>query len=159
MADYYERDKKYRIRASYRAVYEEYYHLGYNVAWLSSVASGIVECIDELPPHRGTLLRFEVHTKVVISRDITLCLPPAFTLVSSSAYSSTVKMELICSCETSVDFQRTAWRYIPADSTLCDNKFSGSIKVRKFLDQLSDCQLLKEVPAGRICNCNFSFKC
>jgi hypothetical protein len=33
-------------------------------------------------------------------------LPPAFTLVSCSAY-STLKMEAICSSETSVDLQRT----------------------------------------------------
>jgi hypothetical protein len=35
-----------------------------------------------------------------------------------SAYSSTLKMEAICSSETSIDFQRTARRYIPEDSTL-----------------------------------------
>jgi hypothetical protein len=33
-----------------------------------------------------------------------LCLPPAFTLVSCPAYSSTLKMEAICSSEISVDF-------------------------------------------------------
>jgi hypothetical protein len=56
--------------------------------------------------------------------DITPCSPlkvdrvlsPAFTLVSCSAY-STLKMEAICSSETSVDFQRTKRRYIPEDST------------------------------------------
>jgi hypothetical protein len=31
---------------------------------------------------------------------------------------STLKMETICSSETSVDFQRTTWRYIPEDSIL-----------------------------------------
>jgi hypothetical protein len=31
---------------------------------------------------------------------------------------STLKMEAICSSETSVDFQRTTRRYIPEDSTL-----------------------------------------
>jgi hypothetical protein len=36
-----------------------------------------------------------------------LCLPPASTLVSCSAYSSILKMEAIYSSETSVDFQRT----------------------------------------------------
>jgi hypothetical protein len=36
-----------------------------------------------------------------------LCLPYAFTLVSWSAYSSTSKMEVIYSSETSVHFQRT----------------------------------------------------
>jgi hypothetical protein len=33
-------------------------------------------------------------------------LPPAFTLVSFTAYSSILKIEAICSSETSVDFQR-----------------------------------------------------
>jgi hypothetical protein len=37
------------------------------------------------------------------------------TLVSYSAY-STVKMEAMCSSETSVDFQRTTGRYIPEDT-------------------------------------------
>jgi hypothetical protein len=39
--------------------------------------------------------------------DNIFCLPTAITLVSSSAYSSTLKMEAIWSSETSVDFQRT----------------------------------------------------
>jgi hypothetical protein len=34
------------------------------------------------------------------------------------AYSSVLKMETICSSETSIDFQRTTWRYIPEDSIL-----------------------------------------
>jgi hypothetical protein len=34
------------------------------------------------------------------------------------AYFSTLKMEAIYSCETTVDFQRTTWRYIPEDVTL-----------------------------------------
>jgi hypothetical protein len=41
-----------------------------------------------------------------------LCLPPAFTLISYLAYSSTVKMEAIFSTETSVDVQRITRRYI-----------------------------------------------
>jgi hypothetical protein len=62
-----------------------------------------------------------------------LCLPPAFTLVSCSAYSSTLKMEAICFSETSVDFQRTTWRYIQEDSTLhnqrCENLKSYIFKI------------------------------
>jgi hypothetical protein len=34
------------------------------------------------------------------------------------AYSSTLKMEATCSSETSVDFHRISWRYIPEDRTL-----------------------------------------
>jgi hypothetical protein len=45
-------------------------------------------------------------------------LPLAFTLVSYSPYSSTLKMEGMCSSETSVDFQRATLRYIPEGSTL-----------------------------------------
>jgi hypothetical protein len=47
-----------------------------------------------------------------------LCLPLAFKVDSYSAYSSILKMEVICSSETSVDFQRTTWLYIPEGRTL-----------------------------------------
>jgi hypothetical protein len=47
-----------------------------------------------------------------------LSLPPAFTLVSCSAYSSTLKIEAICSSQTSVYFQQMTRRYIPEYSTL-----------------------------------------
>jgi hypothetical protein len=53
-----------------------------------------------------------------------LGLPPAFTLVFSSAY-PTMKMEATYSSETSADFKFTARRYMPGDSTLdghgCEN--------------------------------------
>jgi hypothetical protein len=45
-----------------------------------------------------------------------LCLAPASSLASCSAYSSTLKMEVICFCKTLVDFQRTTKRFIPKDS-------------------------------------------
>jgi hypothetical protein len=44
-------------------------------------------------------------------------LPLAFTLPSCSAYSCTLRMEVICSFETSVYFERATRRYIPEDST------------------------------------------
>jgi hypothetical protein len=61
-----------------------------------------------------------------------------------STYSSTLKMEAICSSETSVDSQRTKRRYIPEDSTLhnrrCENPrcfciylFSRFIFVMEFM--------------------------
>jgi hypothetical protein len=50
-----------------------------------------------------------------------LCLPPAFMLVSCLIYSSNLKMEAIYSSKTLVDFQCTAWCYIPEDSTLYDD--------------------------------------
>jgi hypothetical protein len=41
------------------------------------------------------------------------------------AYFSTLKMGAICSSETSTDFQRTTWSYIPEDGTFhnhrCEN--------------------------------------
>jgi hypothetical protein len=38
--------------------------------------------------------------------------------VSCMAYSSTLKMKVTCSPETSVDFKRTKRRYIPEDKTV-----------------------------------------
>jgi hypothetical protein len=67
--------------------------------------------------------------------------PPAFTLVSCSAYSSTLKIEAICSSETSVDFQQTTRRYIPEDSTLhnhrCENLKSYIIFSVRIISQSS----------------------
>jgi hypothetical protein len=51
--------------------------------------------------------------------DITLfCFPPFFTLVPCSTHYLTLKMEAICSSETSVDFQQITQCYIPEGSTL-----------------------------------------
>jgi hypothetical protein len=47
-----------------------------------------------------------------------LYLQPAFALVSCSTYSSTLKMDVTCSCEMSVYFQRTTSRYILEARTL-----------------------------------------
>jgi hypothetical protein len=52
------------------------------------------------------------------SKERVACLSPAFTLVSCSACFSTLKMEVTCSSEMSIDFQRITWRYIPEDRTL-----------------------------------------
>jgi hypothetical protein len=46
------------------------------------------------------------------------CLPPAFTLVSRSAYFFDPEDGDDMSSETSVDIQRTTRRYIPEDGTL-----------------------------------------
>jgi hypothetical protein len=45
-------------------------------------------------------------------------LPPVFFLV----YSSTLKMEVVCSSELSVDIYWATWRYAPEESThhICD---------------------------------------
>jgi hypothetical protein len=107
-----------------------------------------------LRPVQGTTLvqyvGFEVLTAVVMKStifwDITpcsplkvkLCLPLAFTLVSCSAYSSTLKMLAICSSETVIDFQRTTRRYIPEESILL--LFSSAVLNR--LDPFHWCDLV-----------------
>jgi hypothetical protein len=58
-----------------------------------------------------------------ISTSRLLCLPPAFTLIPSSAYFFTLKMEAICSSATSVDFQRNTMRYISEDGILRASTF------------------------------------
>jgi hypothetical protein len=52
-------------------------------------------------------------------------LPPAFTLVSCSTYSSILKMEAIFSSETSVGYEQTTQRYIPEDSTLYNHRYEN----------------------------------
>jgi hypothetical protein len=46
---------------------------------------------------------------------------------------STLKMEAICSSETSGETQRTTWRYIPEDDTIQGNERSDSIESWDFL--------------------------
>jgi hypothetical protein len=52
-----------------------------------------------------------------------------FQLVSCSAYFSTLKMEAICSSETSLEFQRTTRRYIAKDSALYIKKIKITFDV------------------------------
>jgi hypothetical protein len=59
---------------------------------------------------------------------VELCFPPAFKLVSCSAYTSTLKMEAICSSETLVNIYWTTRRYIPEDYTLQ----SGNLLLKEF---------------------------
>jgi hypothetical protein len=53
-------------------------------------------------------------------------LPPAFKLLSCSAYSSTLKRKAITSSETSVDYERTIRCYTPEDITLLYSMFQKS---------------------------------
>jgi hypothetical protein len=63
--------------------------------------------------------------KNTIFWDVTLCSPlkvnrmvwHVFLLLTCSAY-SILQMKAICSTETSVDFQRTTWRYMPESINL-----------------------------------------
>jgi hypothetical protein len=87
-----------RIWGSHGGGYEEYYLLGYNAVYT----------VESQPTFRRNISPLSSG----------LCLPPAFTLVSWSAYSSTLNLEAICSSETSVNFRRTTRRYIAEDSTL-----------------------------------------
>jgi hypothetical protein len=58
-------------------------------------------------------------------------------LVSFWAYSSTLKMEAICSSETIVDFHRAACRYIPEERIIhkqrCESLKSRSYIFHKFI--------------------------
>jgi hypothetical protein len=78
------------------------------------------------------IVGFEVLLAVVMNSaicwDITRSLSPTFTLASCTAYSLNLKMEEIHSSETSVDFQRTTWCYIPEASALHSNDPTGYIK-------------------------------
>jgi hypothetical protein len=95
--------------------------------------------VQTVEKSREVRIRFEVLTAAVMKSsifwDIMPCSPlevngrsggsrrsvaTYFTLVSCLAYSSTLRMEATCSCETSVDFKRTTRRYITEDRTQKD---------------------------------------
>jgi hypothetical protein len=63
-----------------------------------------------------------------------------FMLVLCMAYSSTLKKEETCPSETSFDFQRTTWRYIPEDRTL--NKYNNLHVTYSFIETLNPLVLL-----------------
>jgi hypothetical protein len=65
-----------------------------------------------------------------------------FMLVSRLAYSSTLKMEAICSSETSVDVHRNARRYIPEDRALHNHRCNNLKSSISFFDFPSDKVLL-----------------
>jgi hypothetical protein len=46
-------------------------------------------------------------------------------LISCLDYSITLKIETICSSETSIDFQRTIWSHIPENRTLHNHRCKG----------------------------------
>jgi hypothetical protein len=59
--------------------------------------------------------------------------------VSCSAYSAKLKMEAICSSETSVGFQRTIQRKIPEERTLHNHRFED---VKSYMATLSSTILM-----------------
>jgi hypothetical protein len=84
----------------------------HSVSWRSICPVGLQVAAQDtwnLTGGRFCLAGFEVLTAVLAT---------FFTLVSSLAYSSTLKMEATCSSELSVDFQRTTRHYIPEDGIL-----------------------------------------
>jgi hypothetical protein len=77
-------------------------------------------------------IKQEATTEQVATRQIRLpssllssCINRSIRQADCFAYSSTPKMEVICSSETSIEFRRTVWRYNPEDGTLhnrrCEN--------------------------------------
>jgi hypothetical protein len=81
-----------------------------------------VDLCVHLPPCKNSRPDEWIFTKFYMGNFFCLCLPHAFMMVSCSDYSSTLKMENVCSSETSVDFQRTTRRYIPEDTTLLQSQ-------------------------------------
>jgi hypothetical protein len=94
--------------------------------------------IVELSPHicsfnvRCVIIGFLLNMLDSVGYDVTLCSPVKFTEISEEFQlfivgfmlvlclaSSTLKMETVCSSETSVDFNRTTWRYVAEDTALC----------------------------------------
>jgi hypothetical protein len=66
------------------------------------------------------------HTAQDFSSVRLFCLPPAYLLALAEIISSTLKMEAICSSETSITTQQTTRHYIPEDDTLLFSKFTYS---------------------------------
>jgi hypothetical protein len=99
-------------------------------------------CVESQPTLRRNMSTPSSGSNI---NNLKFCTPPAFTLVSCLAYSSSLKMEATCSSETSVDSKLTTWRCIPEGRTLHDhnsenlksfncNEFSGFIIGREYLD-------------------------
>jgi hypothetical protein len=69
-------------------------------------------------------------------------LPPACLLVFAVLIYSTLKMEAICSSETSIETQRTTRRHIPEDDTLQISYLLYYITVAYFRSRFSSCNFL-----------------
>jgi hypothetical protein len=58
------------------------------------------------------------HLQLLGQRISQALLPTCFMLVSCLVYSSTLKMDVTCSSETTADIQQTTWHYIPEKRNL-----------------------------------------
>jgi hypothetical protein len=78
-----------------------------------------------------------------------LGLSSAFTPIRYSAYSSTLKMEAICSSEMSVDFQRTTRRYIREGRTLHNHRCENH-KSYKHRDCTKNAVLVRKLGGAKV---------
>jgi hypothetical protein len=69
-----------------------------------------------------------------VCRNWTFSLPPAYLLVLAKIISSTLKMEAICSSETSVASQQTTRRHIPEDDTLQQQKLFTKFNILRMIN-------------------------
>jgi hypothetical protein len=93
-------------------------NVGFEVLTLVVIKSSVFCDITPYSPlkvNRSFWEKCRLHLQQVASRTL---LATCFTLVSCLAYSSTLKMEAICSSETPVDFQRTYTALYPRRWTL-----------------------------------------
>jgi hypothetical protein len=65
---------------------------------------------------KSTVFSSFLRSMILLSRE------ECYVLVSCSVYSSTLKVKMKGFSETSVDFQRTTWRYIPEDTALRNHR-------------------------------------
>jgi hypothetical protein len=81
--------------------------------------------------HIASIFRAKKWAKQEISAKAggNLCFRPTFTLVSCLVYSFTMKMEAICSSETSFDFLGNARGYISEDRTLFPQIWYGRLSL------------------------------
>jgi hypothetical protein len=79
--------------------------------------------------HFGGKLRLHHQSRKISQATL---LATFFMPISSLAYSSTLKMDAICSSETSIDFQQTTWCYIFEDRTdISEENVASVIRVEK----------------------------
>jgi hypothetical protein len=100
----------FHFNAKQLTIKQKYFHGAFKFMFWATLSD-----IDKSPFNPGYTVSSIISFSYVRRR---FCLPPAFTLVSCSAYSLALNMDVACSSETSVHFQRTIQRYIPEDRIL-----------------------------------------